>query len=392
MSGYVAPTISAAGLTIPSYNDILEDNIQGYLKIYGANQYVGQDSAIYQLLSILSLKQSDTLQALQFAYNQNSPQYAVGAGLDRIVKLNGIARLSYTYSSAILRIQGARGRVITNGVAQDQNGNQWLLPQTVQIANIGYTDVEATCATPGNITAEPNTINIIATPQNGWATVNNSAAAIPGDAIETDSELRARQSISVALPSQTLLDGVIAAIAAVPGVTRYNVVENFTNETDSNGNPPHSISAVVEGGTEIAVATAIYDQRGLGVYTNGTTLVNVTDPVTELVVPIRYFLPTYVPIYVSLNLYPLAGYTSAMPGLVQDAITNYLNELQIAEIVTQSALVAAAMGVTSLLNPAFSVRSLTLGTAPSPTGTSDIPMNFNQVAQGILANVIITVT
>ena len=88
---YAAPTVTAAGLIISTYQDILADNIQAYLNIYGQNQYVGTDSAIYQLLSILSLKQSDTNLGLQLAYNQSSPQTAVGAGLDRVVKMNGLA-------------------------------------------------------------------------------------------------------------------------------------------------------------------------------------------------------------------------------------------------------------------------------------------------------------
>ncbi len=390
-SGYFAPVLTASGLSVPSYQQILADNIAQFLRTYGANQYVGEDSPIYQFISVLSLKNADVCAALQYVFNQLSPQFAIGAGLDRLVKLNGIARLLYTYSTVELTITGTVGAVITNGVAQDVNGNQWLLPPSVTIPMGGSVNVEATCQTPGNITAEPDTITTIATPQFGWGSVNNSAAAIPGNQIETDSQLRARQAISVSLPAQSLLDSLIAAIAAVPGVTRYNVLENPTNVTDDLGNPPHSVTAVVEGGTELAVAQAIYNQKGLGVYTNGTTSVEVIDPETLLVTTISFDLPTYVPIYVSATLFPLAGFTSAMPGAVQAALTNYLNGLQIGEEVTLSALYAAAMVVTPNLSaPAFSIRSLTLSTAPSPVGTSDISLLFYQVAQGITANIIIS--
>ena len=53
---YVPAFVGPAGLTVSSYPSILADNLQAYLNIYGQNQYVGKDSAIYQLLSILSLK------------------------------------------------------------------------------------------------------------------------------------------------------------------------------------------------------------------------------------------------------------------------------------------------------------------------------------------------
>jgi uncharacterized phage protein gp47/JayE len=113
---YKAPSIGPAGLTIPSYQDILQDNLQGYLNIYGQNQYVGVDSAIYQLLSIISLKMSDLCQGLQFVYNQRSPQTAVGVGLDGVIELNGIARLPYTNSTASETITGTSGTIIVNGI------------------------------------------------------------------------------------------------------------------------------------------------------------------------------------------------------------------------------------------------------------------------------------
>lgn len=401
MSGYVPPSVGPAGLTIPSYTDILDDNVQQFLNIFGANQYVGNDSAIYQLLSIISLKQSDTCQALQYVYNNTSPLTAIGAGLDRLVKLNGIARLPYTYSTVILTITGTPGTVINNGTAQDGNGNQWLLPSSVTILGCGLVNVTGTCTTPGNITAEPDTITIIATPVGGWTSVNNAEPAVPGTPVETDSQLRARQAISVAVPSITMLDGTIADLKATTGVTRLNVLENPTSGTDIYGNPPHSITCVVDGtATQTAIATAIYNNRGIGCYTNGyvdgsptpqTVTVDVVDPDTGYVTPINYLTPSYIPIYVSASVHLLAGGTSATLTAIQTALTNYLNALEIGELVTLSALYAVAMSVTpNIDSPTFSIRALTLGIAPSPVGTSDITLLFYQVAEGITANVVLT--
>lgn len=398
---YAPPSITSAGLTIPSYKDILDDNLQQYLAIFGANQYVGTDSAIYQLLSILSLKMSDTCQGLQFAYNQSSPLTAIGAGLDRIVKLNGIARLPFTFSTATLTITGTPGTVIANGVAQDQNGNEWLLPQpSVTIPGGGTINVTGTCTTPGNVTAEPGTINIIATPAGGWTGVTNAGPAVPGTPIESDSQLRARQAISVAVPSITLLAGTVADLEATTNVTRVSVLENPTSAIDAFGNPPHSITAVVEGGTDLAVATAIYNNRGIGCYTNGfvngsptgqTVTVVVTDPNTGYTMPINFLRPSYVPIYVSMSIHLLAGGTSATLAQIQADVVAYLNSLQIGETVVFSELYGAALNARSNPDaPIFSIRAVTSGVAPSPVGTADIALNFYQVSEGILANVVIT--
>lgn len=402
MAPYAPPSIGMAGLTIPSYLDILDDNIEQYLKIYGANQYVGIDSAIYQLLSILSLKQSDCCNQLQYNYNQSSPLTAVGAGLDRLVKLNGIARLPYTYSVATVTVVGTPGTVITNGVAQDVNGKQWLLPQpSITIPDGGTIDVTATCTTPGNITAEPDTIDIIASPVGGWLSVNNAAAATVGTPIETDSQLRARQAISVSVPSLTRLAATIADLKATPGVTRLNVSENPTGGVDSFGNPAHSITAVVDGtATDLAVATAIYANKGIGALTNNeidgsptaeSKSVVVNDPATDYPTTIGFLTPSYVPVFVSMSIHLLAGGTSATLVQIHDDIVAYLNSLEIGEAVVYSELYGAALNARSNPDmPTFSIRAVTSGLAASPSGTADLPMDFYEVSQGISGNVVIT--
>lgn len=398
---YSPPTIGPAGLTIPSYEEILDDNLQQFLKIYGQNQYIGRDSAIYQLLSIISLKQSDTCKGLQFDYNQSSPLTAVGAGLDRIVKINGIARKPYTYSTATLSVAGTPGTVISNGVAQDQNGNQWLLPQpSITIPGGGSINVTATCTTPGPITADPGTISIIASPVSGWSTVTNVAPAIAGSPIETDSQLRARQAISVSVPSLTRFAATVADLLAVPGVTRINVLENPTGGVDAFGNPGHSITCVVDGtATQLAIATAIYNNRGIGCLTNGnvngapvagTVTVVVADPNTGYELPISYLTPTEVPIYVTMNVHLLAGGTSATLAQIQADIVAYLNSLEIGEAVVFSELYGAALNARSNPDaPTFSIRSVASGVAPAPIGTTDIALLFYQVSQGANAQVVI---
>jgi len=377
---YAPPTVTAAGLTVSSYASILQDNLQAFLNIYGTNQYVTPDSAIYQLLSIISLKQSDTNLALQLCYNQSSPQTAIGAGLDRQVKMNGLAREPFTYSTAVLTVSGASATTITNGFAQDQNGNLWSLPTTTVIPTAGFINVAATCTTPGAIAAEPGTINNINTPVPGWSTVTNAAAAVTGEPVESDSELRARQSISVALPSTTPLASTIAAILAAPGVIRVapgyptpggpgSSIENPTGATDSWGNPPHSVSMVVECTNTLTVATAIYNKKTIGCFTNGTTTVPVVDAVTGVTEDISFFLPTNLPIFI---LAILTGYsntpTTATQNSVQTALVTYLNELAIGETVSIGALFYEAMAVNAnLISPSFGVKSMQLGVATAST-------------------------
>lgn len=389
---YAPPFIGPAGLTVASYQSILNDNLQAYLNIFGLNQYVAPDSAIYQLLAILSLKQADCNAGLQLDYNQSSPSTAVGAGLDRVIKMNGLARDPFTYSTALLTVVGVVNFVLTNAFAQDGNGNLWALPSPLTIVG-GSVNAVAVCTTPGNVTAEFNTITIKATPVVGWTSVTNSAAATPGNPIELDSQLRARQSVSVALPALTTLQSTIADVLAVLGVTRVapgyptsggpgTSIENPTGGTDSWGNPAHSISMVVEGGTNAAVAQAIYGARGIGCFTNGTTAVVVVDPNSSYSMTIRFFRPTYLPISVLMGVTPLPGFTSATLAAIEAGIVDYLNSLSIGESVVFSELYGAALTARSNPDqPTFSINMVLSGAlAASTTGNPSAGLNTMVVA------------
>jgi uncharacterized phage protein gp47/JayE len=392
---YVAPSITAAGLVVPSFDDIQEALLTQYQAIYGATTALGNDNADYQWVSALAMKLNDNVGLCQLAYNARSPMTAIGADLDSVVELNGLARLTSAVSSAVLTLTGAPGTVITNGVVSDVNGILWSLPATVTIGAGGTVIATAICQQQGEITAAATTIK---TPAGGftagWTGVTNPAPALVGQPVETDSNLRARQVGSVALPSETRLAGTTAEVKAVNGVTRTNILENQTGTTDAFGNLGHSVTCVVEGGTDLAVATAIFTNRGIGPNTQGATvptmtIIPVTDPNSGNITDIGFVRPTYVTVYIVISVHGLtAGYTTATQTAIVAALATYLNSLSIGEEVTQSALYFAAGAVNpSQTQPTFSIRALTLGTAPAPVTTADLILLFYEVALGNVANI-----
>ena len=413
---YSAPSIGPTGLTINGYQDILAYLLSGFQGIYGSTVYLGNDSADYQLLSIIALIAADCNNALELVYNNQSPVTAIGAGLSALVALNGLQRLAASYSTCQVVISGTAGAVINNGVVGDINGNLWNLPPTVTIGGGGTVTVTATAQQTGsiNITAPNQIVNIVEGLTSGWAGVNNNSyVASVGQPVETDSQLRVRQAQSTELPSETLLAGTIAAVLAVPGVTRINnspvlgvdgtpSINNFTGSTDDWGNPAHSITVVVDGGDPTAVATAIFNNRGIGALTNGdvsgspvagTTTINITDPDSGIVTPISFIQPPVaVPIYVIVNAHPTAGgsLTSSQITAIENGVAAYLNSLQIGETVSFGELVqAAASSVNSDPSvPIVSIRSpLYFGTSASPSTSTDVPVDFYQVASGSTANI-----
>jgi hypothetical protein len=368
--------------------------------IYGQNVYLGNDSADYQQNAVLALAASDFCAALQLAYNQQSPATAVGAGLSTVVAINGLQRKAASYSACTVTLTGTPGAVITDGGIQNAaTGDLWNLPASVTIGGGGTVSVVAQAAVAGAVNALANQLTVITTPTSGWTSVTNGSN-VPsiGTAAETDAQLRARQALSTELPSSDLLDGTISAIAAVPGVLRYIVLENFTNATDGFGNPAHSISAVVQGGTALAVATAIYNNRGIGVLTNGSTggtlvSVPITDPLSGITIDINFATPALVTIYVSMSVHIITGSSGVTGPLIQAAVAAYLNSLQLGGVISFGELVAAANSVNPVgAAPTYSVRAANFffGTSASPSTNTDITLSFYQAPQGIAADVVIT--
>lgn len=387
-----APTISEAGITAPAYSDILDFLKSKYQAIYGADTYLEDDSQDGQLLAIFASSINDANAVAVSVYNAFSPSTAQGANLSSVVKINGIARAVPSASTVDVTIVGVVGTTITNGVVQDTNQVKWDLPASVNIPPAGQITVTATCETTGAVSAAPGTVTTIATPTRGWQTVTNASAAAMGNPVEEDADLRVRQSSSTALPSLTVLDGIIGAVKAVTGVTRVAAYENDTNVIDSNGLPPHVISLVVEGGDATAIANAIAAKKTPGGGTYGTTQVVVTD-VYGIPHPINFFRPTPQAITAVVNLKALAGYSSAVGARVQQAISDYVNSVAIgggsAGAVEWDACIAAAKGVVG--GNTFKITSLTIS-GPGGAGSPDVPLAFNQSATCTPASVTVNAT
>lgn len=368
------------GVVFPDYPTVLEQLKAEYRTIYGEDVYLEADSQDGQWIAVMALAMFDTMQVAAAVYNSFSPLTAQSDALTRNVKINGIRRLSPSFSTADLRIIGQAGSIITNGQAEDTLGQKWNLPASVTIPVGGEITVTATAAQVGAISAAANTITKIATPTIGWQSVTNLAAATEGDPVESDAQLRRRQTNSTMIPSQTVMEGIIGAVASLEGVSRYRGYENDTATTNADGIPAHSISIVVEGGDTTQIANAIANKKPAGTGTYGTTSVTVYD---QYNVPnvIKFYRPTVATIGVEVSLTARAGYLSTTAALIQAAVANYIEGLEIGDDVFITKLFVPA----NLLNdPAladtFNVTQIRIKKNAGSFGTSNITLAFNEIA------------
>lgn len=390
MASPTAPTISATGISAPTYAEVLAYLQQQFRSIYGDDIYLESDSQDGQFLAVIAAAINDGNAATVAAYNAFSPLTAQGAGLSKNVKINGIARAVATNSSVDLVLVGQAGTTITNGQARDEADNLWALPASVTIPPAGEITVTATCTVVGDIDAAPGAISQIATPTRGWQSVTNPAAATAGAPVETDAALRARQATSVALPSRTVLEGTVGAVANLEGVTRYRAFENDTDTTDANGLPGHSIALVVEGGVAAAIAQAIAAKKTPGTGTFGTTSQVVTDLYGVSRV-IRFYRPTEDTAHVKINLTALAGYNTSIGQAIQQAVADYINSLAIGGTIYLWRLAVPANLGGDSRSLTFDINSILIGLNAGTPAAADIALPFNHVAMCDPADVELTV-
>lgn len=389
----LGPTITAAGISTPSYADIyasLQASSQG---IYGSDQYISPDSQDGQMLAVFAKAYNDQNNAIVATYQSFSPSYAQGVMLSSLVRINGLKRDVATNSTVVVTVTGTVGTVINAGVVKDTLGNLWNLPATVTIPISGSIQVTATAQQVGAINIPISSANTIFTPQLGWTSVNNpSNASVPGAPIETDFALRIRQQQSVQLPASSPLGAIYAAIGQLPGVTRWTVYENNGATTDTNGVPSHSIDVIALGGDLTQIAQTIQQTKSEGTGTYGSTHETVNDATSGLPITINFDVLALTPIYVSVTVKALPGYVSTTNTAIQNAVAAFLNGLPIGEEVYYSQLYSPAGLDATGLGLTYYITALTVGTAPSPVGTANIPIAFNATAYCLPGNVAVTVT
>lgn len=378
--------VDETGLKYPDYPTVLEALKNEFRRIYGPDVYLEPDSQDGQWVAVLALSMYETMLTAAAVYNSFSPHTAMGDALSRNVKINGIARRPASYSQADVVIVGQAGTVITNGMVEDVQGRKWQLPPTVTIPLSGEITVTARAVDLGAITAGANTINKIATPTLGWQSVTNPAAAVPGDPVESDAELRRRQALSTMIPSLSVLEGLIGAVASLPGVQRYRGYENDTGETDDDGLPPHSIALVVQGGDAEAIARTIATKKTAGTSTYGTTAVDIIDAY-GITNTIRFFRPTRVTIEVKVSILARPGYLSTTADKIKQAVADYINGLTIGDDIYISKLYVPTNLGNSAEGGTFDVVQVRVRRAGGSYGTANITLAFNELAQCDPANV-----
>ena len=412
---------------------------------FGNSIDLSPQSVFGQLVGVLVDRLADLWSLGGAVHAAFTPDGASGTSLDDLCAITGTVRLAAAPSEVFLTLAGTTGTevvdgsVVTVGVAGTRFSNPdsvtlvaadaWVTSTLYTVGDAvarggniyvctaqgtsgagpsgtGTAIVDGTCTwrymsagtgvaefilfeseDNGPLAAPAYTLDTIGTPVSGWAAAINTLDASPGRYLESDAALRIRRELEIRTSGKASLDAIRAALIDVDDVTSARVFENPTDVTDVNGLPPHSIEALVTGGTDADVAASVFSEKAAGIATYGSSSAVVTDAAggTHTV----YFSrPTLVPIYVTYNLtVDLAEWPADGAAQVQAALVAWGDAQVAGKDVVSSAAMAQAFRVLGVLDGAA-----LLGTAPSPTLPTTIAINMRQLATYDTSRVVVTAT
>ena len=117
--------------------DVIFASYQAAMRaIFGADINVDPDSLDGQMLGIFAEGISNEDQLAEAVYNSFNPSLSFGAGLSRLVQINGIRRIAGAYSSVIVTFTGVANTVIPSGTLVSQDTVQTKFSTTAD-ATIG---------------------------------------------------------------------------------------------------------------------------------------------------------------------------------------------------------------------------------------------------------------
>lgn len=266
--------------------------------------------------------------------NQINPNLAGGIFLDAIWALTraltgGRKEATFSTFSTPVDLTGVPLTFIPSGSLALVGEDQFESVSDVTLDGSGNGSVNFQAVETGPIPCGIGDLNSIVTGAPlGWETVNNTVAATLGQSEEPDEVSRQRRIDTLALQGISISKAITSAISDLDGVKSLSYRENFTKidaVIDGVFLLANSIYACVDGGTDEDIAFALFENKTAGANWNGGVTVNVTDPTSGQIYPVKFARPDEIQIWVIVTIAPT---TVTNPSyVVETSVLRYANGL-----------------------------------------------------------------
>lgn len=395
------PTFTPTGLSIASEQAILAGIQQDYVQAFALN---GKTLSTELTTPQGQLMQSQAYMVAAFEaalaqlVGMVDPLTSSGSYQDALGRIYFLTRQAATAATVSAQVGGIAGNVLPAGSqVSSSDGTIWNSAATVTFPSVGTVGVIFVAQTLGSVPAAGvNDLHIYQAVA-GWQTITNAAPSIPGVDQETRAQFEIRRSASVSIGGTGHAPAIKAAIGQVTGVSDVYVFNNNTDSAVTYGAtaypiPAHSVAISVQGGTDAAVANAIWSKldTGCGMSTSGTTSVNVQDTVNYSppypTYAIRFVRPTPTQVYMTVNVENIASLPANYVPQVQAAIASAFangfvtadGSISVPKAKIGSAILAAEYAAPILALNNILPLSIFIGFAPSPSSGVTVTMGLDQ--------------
>jgi uncharacterized phage protein gp47/JayE len=380
--------LTETGFSRPIQSEIAEDIAADQRGTISAQLDVSESTIIGNLNNIVADRLALAYEALEEAYNGHDPQNATDNRLVAIALLTGTVRRGPAQGSVTVTCTLAASKTFAAGElavhAVDDPTNKWLSRDIVTTTTEDDYDVVFLSESAGSdFTAAAGTLTVIAEPIDGFLAATNAEDATPGRDQEEIEDLRLRREAEIALGGSTTVDAIRAELLQVAGVIEALVEENVEDTTSTSGLPPHSVHAVIWDGDpgqalDNDVAQALVPAAGI------VTFGSESGSATRLdgtIITRNFDRAEVLDIYISAEIVSENGVAAA--------------DVKAALIAAMPTLIGGdvkynRMSAAVFIDGVDDFVSLTIGTAPSPVGTSNIVVSNLQIAQLDDSNIVLT--
>lgn len=211
-------------------------------------------------------------------------------------------------------------------------------------------DTLANSVEDGPIVATRKDISFIVNSIGGLTAVTNLADASLGRLDAQDTELRILREDELGSAGSSPLDALLAKLRKVSGVTSVTLFPNNTDLTGADGVPPHSIEALIRGGTNQNIFDALLANVAAGIGTHGNQSGTSTDSVGNVHAE-QFSRADEKPIFIRATVSKdVSVYPSDGDAQVQNAIIAYGATQSTGRDAVRSALSAQAFKVLGVLD------------------------------------------
>lgn len=350
--------VTERGFHRPSYVELLDALEYKARELFGNKANLTVRSPLGIFLRIFAWMLNILFSLMEDVYNSRFVDTAVGTSLYNLGKAIGLSLLPAQKASGYIVLTGAPGTAIPSGfLVKTIAGLQYAVLVEGRIGEDGSVTLPIQSVETGadyNVAA--GTVKEITNPLDGVEACTNPAAIDGGRGRETDEEFRDRYAQSVDYAGGVNADAISGEILQnVESVYSAICYENYTDEIDALGLPPHSIELVVYGGLDADIAQAIFRRKAAGIQTHGSKTISVLSNNGQTI-DIKFSRPSTVPVYVKISSletddhFPTNGKTLIADALVSYIGGNVTGGLKIGADVLYMAIPGVILGVPGVVD------------------------------------------